>query len=131
MNGNLHEPTCKCLQTDQPHCLMICRSFYFCLEFVSRIQYVCRPINISMGYEGREVWLLPIPPLVFPSNIVSPARRKLNPCMKFRKKTVERACSDCLLKETHYSKHCTYKAELRIQSNLQLYCNSDNMHKNR
>ena len=55
MNGNLHEPTGKYLQTcptsDQPHCLVKCRSF--CAWFVSRIQKVCQPTNISKGYPGK------------------------------------------------------------------------------
>ena len=48
MNGNSHESTCKCPQTCikvfvQPHCLITSRSF--CAWFVSRIQYVCQPID--------------------------------------------------------------------------------------
>ena len=45
-NGNLLEPTCKhrqtCKASDQPH------------WFVSRIQYVCRPININFPRAMRE-----------------------------------------------------------------------------
>ena len=48
MNGNSHESTYKCPQTcikvfEQPHCLITSRSF--CAWFVSRIQYVCQPID--------------------------------------------------------------------------------------
>ena len=58
-----------------------------------------------------------LPLLVSPSNIVSPARLKLNPCMKFRKKTVEQAYSDCLLKENSLQQNIVH-----IRLNYGYFC---------
>ena len=63
MNGNLHEPTCKCTQTcktsDQPHCFITYKSF--CVWFVSKSQQVWNQQTLpSKGYQGkgRLGWVL-------------------------------------------------------------------------